>query len=824
MNSRDSTFFLPKPLTAKLWQVSSFATTIIAAPSGYGKTTAVRQLQLDTPDADFFWSPPAWEDARNGWRGFCEQIAQFDPDSAMALIEVDYFTDPSLAWRAADILRKLNCPAARHTYLMIDDFHAMRGLVPASIVTALINHTCERLHLILMGQAFELPFVNTYGAYALNWIGEEDLMFWPEDIRKYFLSAGLVMTDAEAMDAFDATQGWAAAVHVRLQDAMRQGDGSVVAQRIGRLIAYLSFDRLSAEQKKDLLCLAFFERVTEDDLCALWAVDELGDEQLSLLASVPMLLRDPEDGSFRVSQALRDFWLGRLRTVPEPIRKEVYGRAGRRFARRKDPVQAIACFHAVENYEAILSMDLKLLSYTKIGNVYFDDIAREIVANCPMEVKLANPISFLRVAYHLYGAGDYTTYRQALAQAATFMQPNSASELYGEWLLISMLDYLPDVEKMHAVLLEAERYLQGPARSIPREEPFLFGCPSIWFAFYSQPGKGDEIAVKMAAWLYDYQRLLGGRGVGADQLYRGELASMQMRLREAANYAHTAAALGEQARQPTVIYGAALLLARVAIARQDMEGAHQALLYLERSSVQFPIIQGTAMHAYMLASVRSLILSMMQEMGMAPDVYGHVDRLPRGDSLLAQLTMHVRVVDLMTHGEFERGMGEMVAVLSEGPPRCNTVMRMIISVAVAGCLTVVGMQDEALPLITQALELSYEDRMMTVFVNHREALRPLLMHPSLSKYQRFIREIYAQNTDFSASNRSDRVLAQDTEMPDSLTARELEVATLAAKGMRNAEIANKLVVTESTVKKHLQRIFEKLDIDRRSRLIERLGR
>ena len=42
VNSRDSTFFLPKPLTAKLRQVSSFATTIIAAPSGYGKTTAVR--------------------------------------------------------------------------------------------------------------------------------------------------------------------------------------------------------------------------------------------------------------------------------------------------------------------------------------------------------------------------------------------------------------------------------------------------------------------------------------------------------------------------------------------------------------------------------------------------------------------------------------------------------------------------------------------------------------------------------------------------------------------------------------------------------------
>ena len=58
--------------------------------------------------------------------------------------------------------------------------------------------------------------------------------------------------------------------------------------------------------------------------------------------------------------------------------------------------------------------------------------------------------------------------------------------------------------------------------------------------------------------------------------------------------------------------------------------------------------------------------------------------------------------------------------------------------------------------------------------------------------------------------------------PADLTAREHEIAALAAQGLRNSEIAKKLFVAESTVRTHLRAIFQKLDIDRRARLAERL--
>jgi DNA-binding NarL/FixJ family response regulator len=51
---------------------------------------------------------------------------------------------------------------------------------------------------------------------------------------------------------------------------------------------------------------------------------------------------------------------------------------------------------------------------------------------------------------------------------------------------------------------------------------------------------------------------------------------------------------------------------------------------------------------------------------------------------------------------------------------------------------------------------------------------------------------------------------------DSLTEREREVFNLLAKGMTNKEIADTLVITTNTVKRHLKAIFEKLEVHTRS--------
>jgi len=57
-----------------------------------------------------------------------------------------------------------------------------------------------------------------------------------------------------------------------------------------------------------------------------------------------------------------------------------------------------------------------------------------------------------------------------------------------------------------------------------------------------------------------------------------------------------------------------------------------------------------------------------------------------------------------------------------------------------------------------------------------------------------------------------------------LSKRELEILSLLAQGHSNQEIAAKLFVSLSTVKTHIQNLFEKLDVKRRIQAVEKAKR
>ena len=52
--------------------------------------------------------------------------------------------------------------------------------------------------------------------------------------------------------------------------------------------------------------------------------------------------------------------------------------------------------------------------------------------------------------------------------------------------------------------------------------------------------------------------------------------------------------------------------------------------------------------------------------------------------------------------------------------------------------------------------------------------------------------------------------------PDKLSAREVEVLRLVAKGCSNQQIADQLVLSIKTVARHMSNIFDKIGVDRRS--------
>ena len=68
----------------------------------------------------------------------------------------------------------------------------------------------------------------------------------------------------------------------------------------------------------------------------------------------------------------------------------------------------------------------------------------------------------------------------------------------------------------------------------------------------------------------------------------------------------------------------------------------------------------------------------------------------------------------------------------------------------------------------------------------------------------------------------DSVLSsQSSSLVESLSARELEVIQLIAEGLSNREISERLFLAVNTVKGHTQKIFGKLQVQRRTEAIAR---
>ncbi len=133
--------------------------------------------------------------------------------------------------------------------------------------------------------------------------------------------------------------------------------------------------------------------------------------------------------------------------------------------------------------------------------------------------------------------------------------------------------------------------------------------------------------------------------------------------------------------------------------------------------------------------------------------------------------------------------------------------------------------NRAQQVLTEAVRLAAPERFIRPFLNHGDALIPLIaltLHTENlpAKSEAFIRQLLQLlgHTDNVANLLSEENLKTLTATA-SITQREKDVLRLVYEGLSNRAIAAKLCIAPSTVKTHLANIYDKLDVNSRMQAV-----
>ncbi|HOS69447.1 MAG TPA: LuxR C-terminal-related transcriptional regulator, partial [Bacillota bacterium] len=455
------------------------------------------------------------------------------------------------------------------------------------------------------------------------------------------------------------------------------------------------------------------------------------------------------------------------------------------------------------------------------GDSHFSELALDIAANCPTDIKRNNMLSMLRVVWALYMNGKKDRYELLLEELRELPELAEDSDLMGEWLLLASYRSYPNIAEMTAVLRQAAVFFKGRcSRVILSSAPWCRGNYCALVELHTVPGQAEREAEELEEYIGLYSQLTGGHGSGADVLFRAELAYYRGNLSEAEILAYKAAFLAESRQQSIILLGATMLLAEIALHKADTAGWQNAISSMERAA------SFTSQDSFILRQAldisRGALFSELQQIERI------ADWLKKGDFSDQRLNpamiyngMYVHISYLMHRGEFPRLLGMLEAMYPEGL-RFNPFRDMLLSLILAVGHISVGNRDQACALVARAGEMALPDGLIFPFAAYSWLLQGLSDELVSKQYPELTDKFNEIKDRFSSGWTRLYEDITPEEFPPDLTPREYEVAKLAAEGLHNSEIAKRLVVTESTVRTHMRAIFQKLDIDRRTKLAEKL--
>lgn len=819
MNINDPHYYSER-LSSKLQLIFSVPTAVIEAPSGYGKTTAVRDLLESAllQNTPVYWFTAVDESSSSSFRRLCLEIDKIDNRVGQRLMRID-IPNAATVGEACDLLRSIEC--LHQTYLVIDNFQYIQAAIPKSFFTAMIEHGGDKLHIVIITQMLTRDMVSAVSSRGVLHIIASDFRLDTEDIRRYYAFAGMDISTEDSKEIARYSEGWIIAVYLQL--CVYRETGSLPdTSGIYVLMERLVWNTLTKEQQAFLLVLSPFKTVTVPQACAILGCDTLPEYAYEAL-NTPFVRYSLSEKQYEMHSLLTEILIQKRKEWGADFERMCLLSAGDYFRDEGFEDKALDFYVQAGEYERIFSLDLSGLIIESIGGTPFYKIALRIAKFCPNDIKKRHALSMLQVAWALLTAGKHAEFDVLITELHEIIEEcvsEDAKLLRGEWLLLSAWRCMPHLDEMTDLVRRATPLFGGTcSRVILPSSPWCFGEYSQLAVFHSKPGEADYEADTLEEYITLYSKLTNGHGSGADVLFRAELSHYRGDLNGAEILAYKASFLAESSRQSMIQLGSALHLAEIAVEKSDTEGWQRAINSMERAA-SYPEQNNFVLRSS-VEMLRSLLLN---ELGHQERIDNWLKNGQTGDRIFPAMrrnALFIRLCYFMHEGEFARLAGTAEAERESLHP-ADVLADTLLSLLAAVGYVFLGNTARAEKLYKHAADRSLPDGLiylLAVYYWMPQELPEKLMQEHFPEHlaqfveikERFIAGFTKLHTDLSPKN-----------LPEDLTSREREVALLAASGLRNSEIAEKLFVSESTVRAHMRTIFQKLDIDRRAKLADKL--
>jgi len=807
-----TTLYFPNRIMDKLRLIKSYPITIVEAPSGFGKTTAVRAFfdKFISESIPVYWHTFLGESFHASWKSLCNIFARADSESADRLLELGTPDEDSVPL-VTEILENMECN--EEIYVVLDNFQDIGVAFINRLLEALAKQGGEKLHVLIVTQQLSVEGALITGQnHRIYKISAQDLKFTKSDAADYYKQVGLRITPRQLDSVYSRSDGWIAALYLHMLAFVQTG--SFETGDMEKLLHTAMWGKLSSDKQNVLLALSVFNSFTLQQLDFMR--EGISGFSEAELRENPFIRFDRETGSYYMHSILQTYLTQQFENMTEEFKTKIYLRSGDWFGKTGSYIDALRFYHQAGAYEKIFALPLTSLDVADhaVGeNVR--PIILDLLDKTGYEVKLLYPQSMINIAFALFFLGEHQRLMGLQGEITDIIQNCGLLEkqkmaLAGEMeLLMSFLEY-NKIDKMSERHLKALELIGGPTSLINIKSTWTFGSPSVLYLYHRESGKLAEELAQMDECMPHYYRLSNGHGSGAEIVMRAEAEFFAGNLDAAETLCHKALFVSDSKKQNSIYQCALFLLVRIFMMRGDLENMRAARTSLrERAKLSR---EDLCRHTIDLCD--GFINVTLDEQDNLPLWLSQGDISERYLSIMVVPSAHIIYGRaLLGRREYLKLLGASEYFMGISGIFSNVLPQIYTKIYMAQASAALGKEAEAVRLLADALEIALPDKLYMPFAENGEGIKNLLPKAAelitdkgcIDK----INELACIFRESVGKIKADRPV---------LTDREQEVCTLIAEGLTNKQIADRLFISLSTVKTLVSRILEKMGVTSRTQL------